>query len=1012
MAKFVKNYAMMRFKSVMAAFLVLVLSSGAGGSAGARTSDGSRTVRDRELKLAKSLYERGMYGRAEAMFAAAALENDDYIAEGYRVLCAEKLRRKGYDAMIYNYMDKYPYSGLIPQMRFQYAMNLFAEGRYAEAGSELERLSRRQLYRKQTDEFLFKRAWCDFETGNYGRACPRFKEIVSRPYTDYTAPSQYTVGYINYVNRQFAEAEKWFMKSVKDGRFADLSNYYILECRFMQKDYGYVVQNGPEMIKNIPEDRRPQLARLISESFLVLGNPEEARRYYNINDASGNQKKRSDYFYAGSVLYAVKDWKGAIRNFSAMEERMDSLGQIANYEMAFSYIQEKNKVAAMQAFKDASESGYDPVIEEDAHYNYAKLAFDLNNDMTGFDSYMAKYSDRKRGDRIYSYIAVSALRNRNYAAAVDAYDKIDELDDDMKSNYMKANYLRASQLVADGSWRAAVPCLKAAAYYSDRRGMFNQMSRFWLAEAYYRDGRYDNALSVLRDLYNTAALYGTEESNVVLYNMAFCHFNKENYQEAEKWFAKYLDSSSSVYRKEALVRKGDCRFMQRDYGGALESYEAAVAGNPDVNDIYPYYQAALSYGLLGDNAKKIEVLSPVTGADPSADFYPEATYELGRTYARAGNSAKAEDSFNRLVDNVKDTTYMAMALIELGTLARNAGRSDKALEYYKKVVQGMPVSEYAEDALAAVESIYQSRNDPEGYLAYIDGIGRSSDKTDEEKEQMIFNAAEQVYLSGNYQKALVSLRSYIDRYPHGRCLPQAEFYMAESYSSLGEKERACDHYAAVMKTGAGSYLELADLRYAELSYGLQRYDDAYAGYSALLDVAVIESNKSAAKIGMMRSAYAGGRYAAASENAASVMGDPSAGAVRTEAEYIRAKSLLAVSRRDDAMRLLASLASDPSSEYGAEATYMLIQDSYDRGDFSDVENRVYAFSDAGTPCQYWLARAFIVLGDTFVEKGDFEQAKATFESILEGYSSDGGDDIKDNVEFRIGRLKEMMSAQN
>lgn len=1003
----------MRLKSIAPVLLAVALLTGPEAAASSYGTLKSGVVAGNEMKLALSLYGRGMYERAEAIFAEISAETGDYIAEGYRILCAEKLGRRGYGTMVDEYVAKYPHSGLVPLMRYQHASNLFDSGFYAEAGDELEKISRKHLTRKQADEFLFKKAYCDFATGNYERAYSRFREVAERPHSDYTAPAQYTAGYICYMHKEFGEAENWFRDSVKDYRFADISSYYILECRFMHKDYAYVAENGPVMMSAVPEDRRPQLARILSESFLVLGDPENARKYYEINALSGKPKNNSDYFHAGSVLYAVEDWRGAAENFSSMTDRSDSIGQIANYEMAFSQIQLKNKVAAMEAFRDASAVDFDPVITEDAHFNYAKLAFDLNDDMSAFDSYIEKYSDRERGDRIYEYVAVNALRRRDYASAVESYDKIDELTDGMKNNYMKANYLRASQLVADGSWRAAIPCLKAAAYYSDKRGQFNQLSRFWLAEAYYRDGQYGNAETILRDLYNNSAMYGMPESRLVTYNIAFCNFRQENYRNAEKWFDEYLNTPSPVYRKEALVRIGDCRFLQRNYRQALAAYQSAASEYRDINDIYPYYMAGLSQGLLGDNAKKIETLAPVADADPAAGFYPEATYELGRAYAKAGDAKNAEASFHRLIDNVRDTTYMAMSLIELGTIARNSGRTEEALEHYKKVVAGMPVSEYAEDALAAIESIYRSNNDPDGYLAYIDGIGKSSAKTDGEKEQMIFNAAEQIYLSGNYSKAIVSLQSYMERYPKGSFLPQAEFYIAESLAGLGEKEKACDHYAVVMETGSGSFLELAALRYSDLSYGLQKFNDAYFGYSSLYDVALMSENRFAARLGMMRSAYSARKYGEAADASVFVQDDARASASeKTEARFIQARSLLAMSRRDEAMRILSALASDPETAWGAESAYLLISDSYDRGDFNDVENRVYAFSDAGTPWQYWLAKSFIILGDAFAEQGELEQARATFESILDGYSPSGEDDVKDNVELRLKKLDELMSGQN
>ena len=81
---------------------------------------------------------------------------------------------------------------------------------------------------------------------------------------------------------------------------------------------------------------------------------EGANRYYE-QDLSGKEpKNRSDYFYAGSLLYALKNYKGAVENYSMMEERTDSIGQIANYHLGFSQVQLKDKVSALGAFRDAA----------------------------------------------------------------------------------------------------------------------------------------------------------------------------------------------------------------------------------------------------------------------------------------------------------------------------------------------------------------------------------------------------------------------------------------------------------------------------------------------------------------------------------------------------------------------------------------------------------------------------------------------------------------------------------
>ena len=35
---------------------------------------------------------------------------------------------------------------------------------------------------------------------------------------------------------------------------------------------------------------------------------------------------------------------------------------------------------------------------------------------------------------------------------------------------------------------------------------------------------------------------------------------------------------------------------------------------------------------------------------------------------------------------------------------------------------------------------------------------------------------------------------------------------------------------------------------------------------------------------------------------------------------------------------------------------------------------------------FWLAKSFLVLGDIYVQKGDMFQARATYQSIVDGYT--------------------------
>ena len=148
---------------------------------------------------------------------------------------------------------------------------------------------------------------------------------------------------------------------------------------------------------------------------------------------------------------------------------------------------------------------------------------------------------------------------------------------------------------------------------------------------------------------------------------------------------------------------------------------------------------------------------------------------------------------------------------------------DKALQSYDELVHLMPGSEYAEEAMLAIESIYQSRREPDKFVEYLERNALAS-TSDKDREKIYFNTAEQLYLAGSYGEAVNSALKYLDNFPGGEDAAQVQFYLAESYRALGQKEKACDWYSKAMDaTSSLSFVEMSRLRYAQLSYELERY---------------------------------------------------------------------------------------------------------------------------------------------------------------------------------------------
>lgn len=957
-----------------------------------------------EFRRALEMYDAGMYEEAGALFREFSARYGDPLAEGYSVLSSAKLATPGYESLVDEYAWNHPSSAVLPEILFTHAENLFDEGRYEDAESVLETISFVDLKPSEVTRYRFKKAYSSWSAGHYATSEEALKKLAEGD-SEYRRASAYAYAYILYGRQDFENAFKYFGDAAEDVKFAPLSRFYRTECRFMQKDYRYVVDEGVEDFPSVPDSLKGRMARLISESYLILGDADEAVRYYDAQAGSVASEKDADRFYAGSVRYAAKDWEGAIREYSAMKDRADSLWQIAASHIGYSNIQLGNKVAALDAFKSAASLDFDKALREDTFYNWAKLSFDINNDPAPFEAFMAEYPAQEKSDQIYGYIALAALLDHDYEAAIEAYDNIDELSPKDRRNYVKANYLRGNQLISAGSWRSAAPYLKAAAHFAGDEDPLSGLSLYWHGQSLYMDDKFSDATEVFKGLYNTLALGDGPEGARLPYDIAYSEFRQKKWSEAAKWFDRYLKGGKNLPGyKDAAVRRADCDFYAKDYKKAVSAYDAILSEYPDPNDVYVYYQDAIAYGLLGKRDRKLALLENVLKADSGSHLYGEAMYELGSVYVESGADTKAINVFKTLHATAKDDDIAAKALLRLGMTSSEQSRGEEAINYYKRVVSEYPGTEYAEAALGSLQSIYTSLGEGHKYLDYLESLsGKETAPDESEKEERYFAAAEQAYLSANYSKAITALEDFKARYPGSAFTSRADYDIAQCYRQMGRGDQALDYYSrSIEEAGEGEDALPAMRHYASLAYSLERYGDSFGAWSAIFDAVQTAEESHEAALGMMRSAFRSRNYADAVMAADEVLSAETDDTVIREARYVKAKSCLASSRRDEAVAILKVLAEDPMTEEGAEAGYILIQDCYDRGSYAEIGDRVQKFSGTGTPHVYWLARALIVLGDTYAAQGNPVQARYVYEGIARNY--EGDDDVTSLTTMRLRKL--------
>lgn len=447
---------------------------------------------------------------------------------------------------------------------------------------------------------------------------------------------------------------------------------------------------------------------------------------------------------------------------------------------------------------------------------------------------------------------------------------------------------------------------------------------------------------------------------------------------------------------------GDVHYAGRDFEAAVAEYARAIAMDTPEKD-YAAYKRALALGLLGRAEQKQQALQRIAAAG-TGDYADAASYELGRSYIEQERYAQGAKQLESFIADYPSSPRRVQALSDLGLAYLNLGDRKKSLHYYDQVVASSPRSFEAREAMQGIRDIYVSAGDVDGYFDYAARAGMESDLTALSRDSLSFAAAQKLYLADRHEVAAKSLRSYVRSYPKGSYKVEALYYLSDCYLRLGQRREAIETLSSLSELGVNQYSVTVLEKLSAMTFADRLYDQAARAYRQLYDVAPTAADRQKAMTGYVRATVAGGDARQIETMAADVCAHPDAGAdALREARFAWAEQLRARGKRDEAAEHYRQLASEVRTREGSAAAYYLIEEMFAGGDTEGAEKAIFAFSERG-PQAYWLAKAYILLGDVYVRKGDAFQARATWQSVADGYSH-ADDGIVEEAKARIRKMK-------
>ncbi|HYO23175.1 MAG TPA: tetratricopeptide repeat protein, partial [Flavisolibacter sp.] len=771
----------------------------------------------------------------------------------------------------------------------------------------------------------------------------------------YAAIVPFYITQINYAQGRKEEAIAYAEKKLKEGK----SQFYDLE---MKQLLGHAYFEKKQYAKALP-----YLEEYVSKSKKV---------------------RREDVYELSYSYYQAANYTKAIDGFKQLSGKEDSLSQHSMYLLGDAYLKTGQKSNARNAFLFSSSNNSNQSQREISRFNYAKLSYELgyqDEALNNLRTFLNDYPDSPHREEATELLVGALTNTNNYRDALTLLEGIRNPTPAVKRFLPKILYGRATELINDGRLQEAEALLDRALKDPNNASVLPYIN-FWKGELAYRSNRIDDAIRYY-NAYLSAGAPAAGEANEknVKYNLGYTYYRKENYPVAQTFFeplSRGAALNADPITQDAYVRTADVYFMSRNYTQARSMYDKVIGYSWPSED-YATFQKAMIAGI-SNSTEKVTLMNNLIRKFPQSTLVADANMEIANTYLAQERFREAIPFLNNIVNATGgNTSLKPQAMLKAGIAYYNANDNDKAITQYRQLITSYPNSPEADDALDNLKTIYIEQGRPGEYADVARSAGRPISETAE--DSLTYAAAEIQYEANNTNAALQSFDKYLQRFPNGSKAVDAYFHRGEIYNSRKDWNNALNNYAEVAKRAPNPFAEQAILQAARLNFfESKNYPEAERYYAQLKQITSSQENRLEAMRGLMRTHYLQKKWSEAVENAKELIAQKGASSDdKSLANMAIGKSAQIGGRYDEALTAFRAVVAVNKAALGAEARYEVANTWFMTGRFPDAEKAAFEVINKVGSYDFWVTRAYILLGDIYFKQKDYFNAKATFQSIVQ-----------------------------
>ena len=876
--------------------------------------------------------------------------------------------------------------------------------------AQFNKLSNDQLY-----DSKYEKAYSLFCIKNFAEAKPLFKDLTAIKEGKYFDASSYYYGFIAYADKEYDTAFAAFKVVEKNDEYNQVVPYYLAELLYLQNKKNEALNYSDSVLKsNTQLYYEANMQLLLGQLYFEKENYEKALICFEAY-LKQNQKVSKEIMYDLSYCYyKVNNNKMAIEGFKQLSTERDSLGQNSMYLLGSIYLTMDDKPNARIAFQYCAYNNTNSNQQKISRFNYAKLSYELGFNDIGLNeikNFLKDYPNSEN-DEEAKLVLVSLLANtNNFTEGLSVYSNIPNPTSAMQKVYAKLLFGKAIQLINDQQINSADEYLNKIICCNSNSEVM-PYACFWKGELSYRLQKYDSSIYYLNIfLESKATSQGEANYSHTKYIIGYAYFKKEQFKQALNQFnsiAKELNSTSGAFEQDLCIRIADCNYMLKDYAAASYVYDKIIGLNFSQTD-YALFQKAMIAGVK-NSKEKIKLLSDLASNYPNSNFANDVQFEIALTYIADESFYKAIPYLKKLVTSSNAAGIKPKAYLKLGLAYYNNNDNLNAIDALKTIIKNYPKSDELNEAMPILKDIYLEEGTPDEYFAVL-----KENKIPiniNEADSLAYLSAFMKYENADNKIAITSLQNYLNRYPNGSYVTEANYYLGVCYEKSKDFTKAVSAYENVVKAGISDYYENATLQSARIAYfEIRDYSKSKSYFQLLLQNGTNEENNLEALRGLVRSSYQLKQYADANNASKDLLSrkginndDKSIAAlVLGKSQQLKKDTLAAIESFKTVIAINKSV-------WGAEARYELAKCNFYLNNLQLSEKFALSVIKETSSYDYWVTKSYILLGDIFFKQKDYFNAKATYESVSKNTSIT---ELKDeaNEKFVMAELKTQESSK-